>query len=110
MVVDAVAVKNFVPGSALNILAAVFIPVDLRIFAQDASGHEWADVQAHAIIQIRIPAYWLLFNRLPADEDVIRIFAFQDLFEFGFEFKRSRQLCVAPFLASAFWRVIQSPR
>src|SRR5690606_18406784 len=41
-----------------------------------------ADVETDAVVEVRVPAYRLLFNRLPADEDVVGGFAFEDLFQF----------------------------
>ena len=62
-----------------GLLAAVLAPVKVRPGAQDAGallaagivlGHEGADVQAHTVVDVRLPADGLLFERLPADENV----------------------------------------
>jgi len=89
VIVDPVALEEVIPGRGLHILAAIFFPVNLGLFAQDARpllfhvrhGHEGADVQTHAIVEVRVPADGLLFNRLPAHKDVVGRFAFKDKFE-----------------------------
>ena len=55
------------------------------LFAHIASEEEGADVLADAVVEIGVPALGLLLERLPADEDVERGFAFEDRCEFGLE-------------------------
>jgi len=75
-----------VPGGGLDVLAAVLLPVDVGLGTQDARvllahvghAHERADVEAHAVVEVRLPADGLLFQWLPANEDVVGGFAFED--------------------------------
>ena len=41
----------------------------------------WSNVETNSVVQVRIPADGLLMNRLPTYEDVVRIFAREDLFQ-----------------------------
>ena len=68
-------------------LAAVFFPMNVRLGAQDPSaflaagqilGHKWADIESHAVVDVRLPSDGLLLDRLPANENVERRLAFQD--------------------------------
>ena len=69
VVVDAVAVKDVIPGGGFHVLAPVFVPVDVGFVAQDTRafladighGEEGADVEAHAVVEIRVPADGLFF-------------------------------------------------
>ena len=89
VVVDAVAVEDGVPGGAGDVGAAVFVPVDVGLPAQDAGallayvgdGEEWADVEADAVVEVGVPAEGLLRQGLPADEDVVGRLALDDEFE-----------------------------
>lgn len=64
VVIDALAVEFVEPRGRLHIFAPVFVPrdVELGLFvdAQDLGGHEGADVQANAIVPVRVPADGLL--------------------------------------------------
>ena len=76
----------FVPH---RLFAAILRPFDFRrraenagVFradAEGASGHERADVNAHAIVDVRFPTYRLFMQRLPAYEHVVWRLAFKDL-------------------------------
>ena len=76
-------------------LAAILVPFDLRRGAQDAGvgaasverprGHERADVDPHAVVDVRVPADRLLVQRLPAHEDVVGRLALEDLDELGLQ-------------------------
>src|SRR5450756_947201 len=58
---------------AVRVLAAVLVPMDGgELGAQYAGGHEGADVEAHAVVQVGLPAEGLLGERLPAHVDVVR--------------------------------------
>src|SRR5574337_47641 len=72
---------------ANRLLAAVFLPMDIRLGAQDAGaflaagdilGHEGADVEANAIVDVRRPTDGLILDGLPADEEVDGWFACED--------------------------------
>ena len=86
VVVDAVAVKDVIPGGGCHVLAPVLVPVDVGFVAQAprasladiGHGEEGADVEAHAVVEIRIPADGLLFQRFPAHEDIVGRFTLQD--------------------------------
>ena len=99
MVIDTVAFEDLEPWGGGDILAAIFVPVDLRGPAQDAGFDEWADVEADAIVRVRLPADGLLLQWLPADEDVVGGLTFENLFEGGFQFLCGGELGVAAFLA-----------
>src|SRR6266446_8191095 len=55
------------------------------LFADIASKEEGADVLANAVVEVRVPALGLVFERFPADEDVERGLAFEDGGECGLE-------------------------
>src|ERR1700693_1139795 len=66
-------------------LPAVLLPFNVGLGAQDAGAflaagyvldEEGADVQAHAVVNVRIPADGLLAKRFPPDEDVVGRVAF----------------------------------
>ena len=82
MVVDALAVEFVEPRGAFDVFATVFVPGDVEfwlfVVAQDFGGHEGADVQAHAVIEVGVPADGLLGQGFPANEDVVGGFAFQN--------------------------------
>ena len=89
VIIDPVAGKDVVPRSGLDVLAPVFVPLDIRFLAEDAGpfpadiGHreKRADVETHAVIEIRVPADRLSLDRLPTDEDVVGTLPRQDQFE-----------------------------
>src|SRR5687768_6133509 len=64
---------------APGFVAAVFVPLDVGLRAEDASAFladigrndERADVQADAVIEILMPADGLLLQWRPADKDVV---------------------------------------
>ena len=55
------------------------------LFADIASKQKGADVLADAVVEVRVPALGLLFERFPADKDVEWGLAFEDGGEFGLE-------------------------
>ena len=75
----AVLQAKLIPGRGRYIAAAVFIPFDLRPVAQYAGPflsdirdrEERADVEAHTVIEIGVPADGLFLDGLPAHEDVV---------------------------------------
>ena len=99
MVIDAVAFvaavlgAEVVPGGGGDILAPVFGPFDVGFVAQHAGAflfyvadsHEGADVEAHAVVEVRVPADGLLVERFPADKDIVGGLAFKDQFQFPFQ-------------------------
>ena len=82
MVIDAVAAEHLEPWRTFHVLATVLVPGDvelgLLVVAQDLGGHEGADVQAHAVVEVGVPADGLLGQGLPAHEDVVGWLAFED--------------------------------
>jgi hypothetical protein len=78
--------SQVVPGRRLHVLAPVLFPFDVGFVAQDACafladiwhGEEGADVEAHAVVEVRVPADGLFFQRLPAHVNVVGRFAFED--------------------------------
>src|SRR5450755_3084280 len=68
--------------SAIGIGAAIFIPVDGKAIAQYTGLDEWANIYSYPIVYIRLPANRLLAQLLPAHIDIIRLFAFVNLFQF----------------------------
>ena len=44
--------------------ATLFAPAQVR-------GHEWTDIQPHAVVDVGLPAFGLLVQRLPPNEQVI---------------------------------------
>ena len=61
------------------------------LFADITGEEEGADVLANAIVEVWVPALGLLFERLPADEDVERGFAFENRGQLALESSRSSQ-------------------
>ena len=59
-----------------HVFATVFVKgeveLEFLVVAQHLGGHERADVHAHAVVQVGVPA-----DRLPADEDVVADFAIE---------------------------------
>ena len=104
--------------------AAVLTPRDLGLVAQDAgagsaaraelNGHERADIDPHAVVDVRLPANRLFAERLPAHEEIAGRFAGDYLLELVLKIMRSRQSPLrtvgSSWSRSAFWRAIQSPR
>ena len=82
-----------VPGGGGDVPAAVLFPVDIWFVAQDAGtlfpdrghGHKGADIEADAVVEVRLPAERLLLEGFPADEDVIRRFTFKDQLKLLFQ-------------------------
>ena len=78
---------------ALGFGATVFGPLDVGLPAEDAGTflfdvlgvEEGADVEADAVVEVRVPADGLLVQRLPTDEKVVRWLAGEDVFEFLLE-------------------------
>src|ERR1041385_4189796 len=83
-----VVVALLAPGGAGRVLATVFAPLDVRTLAEHVGLHEWADVWAHAIVQVRMPADGLLLQGLPPKEDVVWGFTFEDQLELVLELLR----------------------
>lgn len=125
-VVPAVAVEGLIAGEVLGLFvpapepgkivfvslrffAAVFVPFYFGCGAQDAGvlragvqgarGHEGANVQADAVIDVRVPADGLLVEWLPADEDVVGGFACEDALEFVLQVHRGGEAGVGAFCA-----------
>ena len=92
MVIDALAPEHLEPRGAFDILAPVFVPGDVElgflVVAQDFGGHEGADIQAHAVVQVGVPADGLLGQGFPAYEEVVGLFAVQDGLQAGFKVLR----------------------
>jgi hypothetical protein len=86
VVVDPVAGEFVEPGGGFYVLAAILVPVDVRILSQNTGGHEGADVETDTVVQVGLPAGGLLIERFPADEDVVGIFSLQNLLQFNFQF------------------------
>jgi hypothetical protein len=78
---------------AVGLLSAVLVPFDVGLEAQDTGAlslymvciHEWTDIETHAIVEVRMPAEGLLLKWLPADQDVVRGLALQDLDQLGLQ-------------------------
>lgn len=89
VVVDAVAIEEMVPRGRGDVFAPVFVPVDVGSVAQDTRtslphvrhGEEGTNIEAYAVVKVRVPADGLLLERLPAHKDVVGLFAFQDQFQ-----------------------------
>lgn len=86
MVVNPVAIEQVIPGGGFHVFAPIFVPFDIGFVAQDARaffthvrhGEEGANVQAHAVIDVRVPADGLSIQRFPADKDVMGSFTRKD--------------------------------
>lgn len=48
------------PLAAIGVLAAVLAPVDGEPLAQHAGRHPGLDVEPHAVVQVGLPAQWLI--------------------------------------------------
>ena len=87
---------------------------DAGAFLSDIGGHhEGADVHANAVVEIGLPADRLLCERLPADEDVVGRFAFEDPLQLFLELLRCDEAGVTAGLArgdGGLLAAIQSPR
>ena len=88
---------------------AVLSPANIRLGAQDAGtlppawdffSHEGADVEAHAVIDVRLPADGLLVDGFPADEDVEGRLAVEYGNEPPLQFKRRDQSAFRAAIAS----------
>jgi hypothetical protein len=91
-----VIIPDLAPRGAGRFFAAVFAPLDVRALAEHVGNHERADVQAHAVVQVRVPADGLLLQRLPADENVVGGLAFEDELELFLELLGLQQAVVSP--------------
>ena len=86
VIIDAVAFKKVIPRGGFHILATIFVPFDIWFIPQNACaflfdighGHKGADVEAHAVVEVRVPADGLFFQWFPANKDVVGRFAFED--------------------------------
>ena len=82
VVVDSVTAKHLEPGRTLDVLAPVLVPGDVElgflVVAQYLGGHEGADVEPYAVVEVGVPADGLFGQGLPADEDVVGWLAFED--------------------------------
>lgn len=93
IIINPVTVKDREPGGGFDVFAAVFVPFDVGFVAEDSGsffanvgdGEEGADVEADTVVEIGVPADGLLVERFPADEDVVRSFAFENELEFFLE-------------------------
>jgi hypothetical protein len=94
---------------AVGLRAAVLVPLDARRGPQDArllglrteraGGHKRPDVKPDAVVDVGIPADGLLGERLPADEDVERRLALDDLRELLLEVDSGGHAGVGAFFA-----------
>src|SRR5438445_383206 len=82
----------FTPGRAGRILAPIFAPVNTGSLTEYVSRAEGANVQAHAVIQIGLPANRLLLHWLPPHEDVIGRLALKNEFELFLQLVSSKEL------------------
>ena len=72
----------------LGLSPPVLVPLDVGLPSEDSGtgapalpqvgAHEGADVQADAVVEVRVPADGLGVERLPADKDTARRLAFKD--------------------------------
>ena len=104
-VVDAIASERTIAPKprvlrrgAQSLLAAILPPVNIGFGPQNARAssaagqipsHEGADIEAYPIVDVRFPANGLLFDGLPANEDVKRGLTFQDGDKASLQFERS---------------------
>lgn len=87
-VADLAAVQQaqLVPRGGPYIAAPVFVPLDVRFVTEHRCvcptridhGQELPEVQAYAVIEVRVPANGRLMPRLTAYKDVIRRLTYQD--------------------------------
>src|SRR5215813_10802553 len=81
----------FPPGRARWILAPVFAPVNTGSLTEYVRRDEGANVQAYAVIQVRLPANWLLLHRLPAHKDVVGRLALKNEFKLALQLTSSHE-------------------
>ncbi len=89
VIVDSITAKVLIPGRGFDIFAAIFFPFDVGPLAQDAGAffahvrhaQEGADVEAHTVVEVGVPADGLFVPRLPAHKDVVGRFAGQNQFQ-----------------------------
>jgi hypothetical protein len=67
----------------LGLIAPVLGPLDVRGLSEDACLDKGPNVHPDAVVEVRVSADRLLGKGLPADEDVVRRFAGQDVLEFS---------------------------
>ena len=93
----------------LGLVPPVLAPLDVGLDAEDSRApesaraklgpHEWADVQADAVVDVGVPANWLRVQRFPPDEDVERRFALQDALKLALQIERGGEAGVRAVLA-----------
>ena len=81
---------------AVGVLAAVLVPLDVELGAQDAGLDERTDVETDTVVEVRVPAEGLLGERLPAHEDVVGRLALEDQRETALEIARGKQARLCP--------------
>src|SRR5882724_1769132 len=106
MIVYPLALENLAPWRARHVFAAIFLPVDLRMFSKNTRFTKRANVQPNTVVQIRLPTDRLFFDRLPTHENIVRLFAFNHFLQLRFEFLRRLQTRVTSFLASVVRRFL----
>ena len=97
----------------LGFFPTVLLPLDFDTLTKDIRGSEGTDVHAYAVVQIRMPADGLFGEGLPANEEVIGRFAFENELEPGLQLLGSFEAGVTAGFAglhSGLRRRIQSPR
>ena len=94
------------PLAAVRVLAPVFAPVDAEFAAQDAGGDEGPDVEAHAVVEVWLPADGLLVQRLPAHVDVVGRLAVADQLQLLFELQRGDETALRAGLAGITSRAL----
>lgn len=85
MIVAAFPAEQIVPRGGGHVLAAVHPVLHVRHMGEDAGFDERADIEAHAVVEVGVPAHGLLLEGLPADEDVVWRLALNDLLELVLE-------------------------
>ena len=93
MIIDSITAEHLKPRRGGNVFATVFVPVDVGLVSQDScaafanvgDGEPGADVEADAVVEVRAPADGLFVEWLPAYEDVVGGFAFEDQFQLFLE-------------------------
>ena len=95
VVIDALTLEFMKPRGAFYVLATVLIPFDIElgrlVVAQYFGGHEGADVEAHAVVQVGVPADGLFGELLPAHKDVVGWLAFKNEFQAALQVLRGGQ-------------------
>ena len=81
---------------AVGVLAAILVPVDVELGAQDAGLDEGTDVEADTVVEVGVPAKGLLGERLPAHEDVVGRLALEDQREAALEIACGEQASLGP--------------